>query len=60
MPGLRLTFEQARRLCGIEETLCQMALDALVDTHFLCLKPNGVYARVTDRAEYSCVAAANS
>ena len=58
MPGLRLTLEQAQRLCGVERTLCQMVLDALVDTHFLCLKPNGVYARVTDGAEHSYVAPA--
>ena len=58
MPGLRLTFEQAQRLCGVEGTLCQMALDALVDTHFLCLKPNGVYARVTDGDEHSYVSLA--
>jgi hypothetical protein len=53
MPGLRLTVEQAQRLCGVDGTLCQMALDALIDTHFLCLKPNGLYARVTDGAEHS-------
>jgi hypothetical protein len=50
MPGLRLTFEQAQRLCGVERALCQMALDALVDAHFLCLRPNGVYVRATDGA----------
>jgi len=27
MPGLRLTFEQMQRLCGIERTVCQMVLD---------------------------------
>ena len=51
MPGLRLTFEQAQRLCGVEGALCQMALDALVDTRFLCIRGNGLYARVTDGAE---------
>jgi hypothetical protein len=58
MPGLRLTFEQAQRLCGVEGTLCQIALDALVATHFLRLGPNGLYARVTDGAEHSYGAAA--
>jgi hypothetical protein len=53
MPGLRLTHRQAQRLCGVEGTLCQMVLDALVDTNFLCLKPNGLYVRVTDGADYS-------
>lgn len=31
MPGLRLTLEQAQRLCGIDRTLCKTALDALVE-----------------------------
>ena len=57
MPGLRLTLEQAQRLCGVDGTLCHMALDALVDMRFLCLRPNGVYARVADGAEHSYVAA---
>jgi hypothetical protein len=48
MPGLHLTTEQARRLCGVEQVLCQQVLDTLVEMRFLCLKPNGTYARVTD------------
>lgn len=48
MPGLRLTLEQAQRLCGVEATVCQSVLDALVDAKFLCLKSNGAYARVSD------------
>jgi hypothetical protein len=28
MPGLRLTREQVQRLCGLERTTCQSALDA--------------------------------
>ena len=51
MPGLRLTREQAQRLCGVERTLCQQVLDMLVDMKFLCIKPNGTYARVTDGAD---------
>jgi hypothetical protein len=58
MPGLRLTFAQAQRLCGVERTLCQVALDALVDAHFLYRRPNGLYARVTDGAVDAYVAAA--
>jgi hypothetical protein len=50
MPGLRLTREQAQRLCGAEPWLCQRVLDMLVDMKFLCVKPNGVYARLTDDA----------
>jgi hypothetical protein len=48
MPGLRLTVEQVQRLCGIERTICELLLDSLVKANFLCLKPDGHYARVTD------------
>ena len=58
MPGLRLTFEQVLRMCGLEEALCHKALEALVSTHFLRLGPNGLYARVSDGAEHSYQAAA--
>ena len=51
MPGLRLTREQAQRLCGIERTVCQMALDTLVDAKFLCVKSDGAYARLADGAD---------
>jgi hypothetical protein len=51
MPGLRLTREQAQRLCGADQALCQQVLDVLVDTSFLCVKPNGAYARLTDGAD---------
>ena len=44
MPGLRLTLEQAQRLCGVERALCKKVLDALVDEKFLCLKAGGTYA----------------
>ena len=52
MPGLQLTHQQAQRLCGIEGTPCKMVLDALVDVNFLCLKPNGTYARVTHGTDH--------
>ena len=48
MPGLRLTTEQAGRLCGLERTLCQLVLDALVQSRFLHVSTGGVYARLTD------------
>ena len=48
MPGLRLTPEQAQRLCGVERTVCQPVLDMLVHTKFLCVKANGAYARDTE------------
>jgi hypothetical protein len=48
MPGLCLKPEQVQRLCGVERTMCQMALDVLVDEKFLCVKSDGHYARLTD------------
>ena len=48
MPGMRLQAKQVQRLCGIEEMMCQAALDLLLASHFLCLKSDGTYARVTD------------
>jgi hypothetical protein len=48
MPGLRLTVKQAQRLCGVEPTICQPILDALVDVKFLCVKSDGSYARAID------------
>ncbi len=60
MPGLRLTREQAQRLCGIERTMCQMALDALVDSKFLSVKPGGIYARLTDGADLPRPQSANA
>jgi hypothetical protein len=48
MPDLRLSSGQVERLCGVEHTMCQSILDALVDAKFLCRKPDGIYARLTD------------
>jgi len=48
MPGLRLTPEQAQRLCGADRTLCKRVLDELVEARFLYVKPDGSYARSTD------------
>jgi hypothetical protein len=48
-PGMTLTPRQVQRLCGIDETLCQAVLDALVDARFLCVKAAGSYTRLTDR-----------
>jgi hypothetical protein len=49
MPGLRLKSEQVQRLCGVERTLCQMMLDALVNEGFLCVGSDGRYARLTTK-----------
>jgi hypothetical protein len=48
MPGMRLTVQQVERLFGIERPLCNAVLDALVDADFLCVNPNGTYARLSD------------
>ncbi len=48
MPGLRLTLEQAQRLCGIERALCKAVLDALVADQFLCMTMDGAYARSSE------------
>jgi len=48
MPGMRLRLEQVQRLCGIERSLCKVALDSLVDAKFLCVKSDGCYARLAD------------
>jgi hypothetical protein len=43
MPGMRLRFEQVQRLCGIEQPLCKLALEALVEARFLRLGSDGAY-----------------
>jgi hypothetical protein len=48
MPGMKLTIGQVQRLCGIEQTMCKLILDALVKTSFLCLKSDGTYVRLTE------------
>ena len=48
MPGLQLTFEQARRLWGLDETTCRAVLDFLVQSRFLCGTRHGTYSRTTD------------
>jgi PAS domain S-box-containing protein len=50
MPGLLLTLAQAQRLFGIERTLCQAVLDALVDAKFLRATSDGRYTRPVDGA----------
>jgi len=48
MPGLRLKGEQVERLCGVDHTVCQVALDTLVETGFLFVNADGAYGRATD------------
>jgi hypothetical protein len=52
MPGLRLTFAQVQRLCGVEPGVCEKVLDALVSENFLCIKADGAYARLTEGEVY--------
>ena len=52
MPSLRLKPEQVQRLCSIERTMCQLLLDSLLESNFLCLTPDGAYARGTDGAAH--------
>jgi Fic family protein len=49
MPGLRLSFEQARRLWGLDEATCARVLDALVARGFLTRDAKGAYGRPTDQ-----------
>lgn len=46
MPGMRLTVEQVQRLCGVEASVCQTVMDALVARKFLCVHPDGTYVRI--------------
>jgi hypothetical protein len=48
MPGLRLTAVQIQRFCGVDPLICQTVLDALVESNFLCRRPDGTYSRVLD------------
>ena len=45
MPGLRLTFYQARRLWNLTDELCQQALAALTASGFLARRADGAYVR---------------
>jgi len=59
MPGLRLKSDQVQRLCGLDETMCHLVLEALVDENFLYQTSEGTYARLTD-GELSRSRAANT
>jgi hypothetical protein len=54
-PALQLEAEQVQRLCGIGQTMCQLALDSLVASKFLRVTADGLYARFT--AKYSAPSA---
>ena len=50
MPGLRLTLPQARRLWGLDATMCDALLSALVDANFLFRTRDGAFMRVEHAA----------
>jgi hypothetical protein len=52
VPGLRLTSEQAQRLCGVEWTICKIVLDSLVQTKFLCHQAGGAYGLMSDGGDH--------
>ncbi len=45
MPGLRLTTAQAQRLWGLDRSVCDTLLGALVDTKFLFRTRDGAFVR---------------
>jgi len=45
MPGLRLTPAQAQRLWGLDRTICDQLLDALVKTNFLSQMRDGSFIK---------------
>jgi hypothetical protein len=45
MPGLRLTLAQAARFWSLDQSTCARVLDALVETRFLIITSDGLYAR---------------
>ena len=50
MPGLRLTGAQARRLWGLDATMCEALLGALVDAKFLFKTRDGAFMKVEQAA----------
>ena len=45
MPGLRLTIAQAQRLWGLDRSVCDSLLGALVDSKFLFRTRDGAFVR---------------
>jgi hypothetical protein len=46
LPGLNLTERQAQRLLGLEPTLCERVLEALVSAHVLARTREGTFVRM--------------
>ena len=45
MPGLRLTAAQAQRLWGLDRSVCEELLSALVNANFLSQTRDGSFVR---------------
>jgi response regulator of citrate/malate metabolism len=45
MPDMKLTSEQIQRLCGVNRSLCESALESLVQTQFLSVTSDRRYMR---------------
>lgn len=54
MPGLRLTFAQARRLWRMETAICTEALRALTRSGFLRRTHDGQFVLRVDRERRQC------
>jgi hypothetical protein len=48
MPGLHLTIRQAARLCGLDQAVCDRAVETLVHRDFLRWISTGLLARAED------------
>lgn len=49
MPGLQLTFAQARLMWQVDTTTCSAVLQALVDEGFLVGRPDGRFVAASSR-----------
>jgi hypothetical protein len=49
---MKLTSRQVQHLCGVEPATSELVLGALVDERFLCVQPDGSYARPASRIEF--------
>ena len=52
MPGLQLTLAPAQRFWGIDRIACRKLFDSLIEIGFLCVRPNGMYGRVTEGIDH--------
>ena len=50
MPGLHLTLAQAQRLWGLDRAVCEKALEALEESHFLRRTMRGAFIRTEHAA----------